>query len=63
MPEVLTASDVERKILLQDLDKLTEWTNKWQMSFNTKKCKVSYACGKDKSKVRLRYGRSDLGYS
>ena len=30
-------SDAERKILQEDLDKLTEWTKTWQMSFNTKK--------------------------
>ena len=30
-------SDAERKILQQYLDKLTEWTKTWQMSFNTKK--------------------------
>ena len=35
-------SDAERKILQEDLDKLTEWTKKWQRSFNTKKCKVMH---------------------
>jgi len=35
-------SDAERKLLQEDLDKLTEWTKKWQMSFNTKKCKVMH---------------------
>jgi len=30
-------------MLQEDLNKLTEWTNKWQMSFNTKKCKVMHA--------------------
>jgi len=34
--------DAERKFLQEDLDKLTEWTKKWQMSFNTKKCKVMH---------------------
>ena len=28
------------KKLQDDLDKLTEWANKWQMSFNTNKSKV-----------------------
>jgi len=36
-------SDAERNILQEDLDELTEWTKKWQMSFNTKKCKVMHA--------------------
>ena len=35
-------SAAERKVLQEDLDKLTEWANKWQMSFNTKKCKVMH---------------------
>jgi len=35
-------SDVEQQVLQEDLSKLTEWTNKWQMSFNTKKCKVMH---------------------
>ena len=35
-------SDAERKKLQEDLDKLTEWANKWQMCFNTNKCKVTH---------------------
>jgi len=35
-------SDVERQVLQEDLNKFTERTNKWQMSFNTKKCKVMH---------------------
>ena len=31
--------DAERKKLQEDLNKLSEWTKKWQMSFNTKKCR------------------------
>jgi len=44
-------SEAQRKSLQEqeDLDKLSEWTEKWQMSFNTKKC--SYVHGKDKSEV------------
>jgi len=38
----LKYSDAERKKLQDDLDKLTEWANKWQMSFNTNKCKVMH---------------------
>jgi len=35
-------SEAERKGLQEDLDKLSEWTDKWQMSFTTKKCKVMH---------------------
>jgi len=30
------------KKLQEDLNKLSEWTKKWQMSFNTKKCRVMH---------------------
>ena len=57
-------SDAERIILQEDLDKLTEWTKKWQMSFNTKKCKVMHVGRTNPGfKVYLHYGRSNLGYS
>ena len=35
-------SDAERTKSQEDLDKLTEWAKKWQMSFNTNKCKVMH---------------------
>jgi len=35
-------SEAERKSLQEDLDKLSEWTDMWQMSFNTKKCEVMH---------------------
>jgi len=35
-------SDAEPTKLQEDLGKLTEWAKKWQMSFNTKKCKVMH---------------------
>jgi len=56
-------SDTERKILQEDLDKLTEWTNKWRMSFSTKKCKVMHVGRTNLRFMYVHYGRSDLGYS
>ena len=33
-------SDADREIIQKDLHQLIEWSNTWQMSFNTSKCKV-----------------------
>ena len=35
-------SDAERKKLQEDLNELLEWTKKWRMSFNKKKCRVMH---------------------
>jgi hypothetical protein len=32
----------ERELLQQALDKLCEWSEKWGMEFNVKKCKVMH---------------------
>jgi Reverse transcriptase (RNA-dependent DNA polymerase) len=36
-------SEDDRKLLQGALDKLTEWSEKWGMSFNVKKCKVVHS--------------------
>ena len=33
-------SQTDHEILQKDLEMLTSWANKWQMSFNVSKCKV-----------------------
>ena len=38
--KALTTKDCE--ILQQDLNKITQWSEKWQMSFNVDKCKVMH---------------------
>ena len=53
-------SDVEQQILQEDLNKLTEWTDKWQMSFNTKKCKVCRWEGLIKGLSTLLYVRTSI---
>jgi len=35
-------SDAERQQLQDDLNKLTEWAEKWQMLFNFRKCKCRH---------------------
>ena len=32
--------DEDVRLLLEDLNKLLTWLEKWQMSFNTSKCRV-----------------------
>ncbi len=40
--------------LCQDLVKFNEWSNKWEMSFNTKKCSV-LEFGKSNRRVSWNY--------
>jgi len=35
-------SDSDRDVIQQDVHSLIEWSNKWQMAFNTEKCKVMH---------------------
>jgi len=35
-------NDSDRDVIQQDLHSLVEWSNKWQMAFNTEKCKVMH---------------------
>jgi len=37
----------------EDLDRLVEWAEKWQIQFNVSKCKVINACGEEKSKASI----------
>ena len=46
-------SDADRQYLQDDLNKLTEWSEKWQMLFNFGKCKC----------LHTRYGNEDAQYN
>ncbi len=39
--KALTTADCE--IIQRDLDQITPWSEKWQMSFNTTKCQVTHS--------------------
>ena len=41
-------SEIECLGLLEDIDEIVKWTDKWQMEFNPEKCEV------------IHFGRSDL---
>lgn len=42
-------------ILQQDLFRLQEWADKWQMSFNIKKCKILRITRRTKTKINFNY--------
>ncbi len=44
--------------LNQDLDKISEWSQKWEMAFNTKNCSV-LEFGKSSRRVSLNYSLND----
>jgi hypothetical protein len=39
---------IEHQILQEDLNTLEDWSNKWQLKFNSTKCKVMYVGGQPK---------------
>ena len=52
-------SDYERGLLQADLDKLSVWSEEWQMLFNVDKCKVMHF-GRSNEKAAYRIGDSTL---
>ena len=53
----VTEEDV--RVLREDLERLREWSEKWQMGFNVDKCKVMYM-GKGNSKAEYKLGNKVL---
>jgi hypothetical protein len=50
--------DGEARVLQSDLNKLTEWSQKWQMGFNVQKCKVMHLGSKnDKARYEMVCGQ------
>jgi ribonuclease P/MRP protein subunit RPP40 len=54
---VSTSSD--RDVLQEDLDKLNEWSHKWQMQFNVDKCSVIHLGSKNMN-FKYKLGNSEL---
>ncbi len=54
-----TGSDLEARVVQDDLDKLTAWAEKWQMEYNVNKCKVMHF-GNKNGKRRFSLGLNEL---
>ena len=50
-------SQTDHEILQKDLEMLTSWANKWQMSFNVSKCKVLSITKKKPLQFHIYHGR------
>ena len=53
-------NDSDRDVIQQDLHSLVEWSDKWQMTFNTEKCKVMHL-GKQNKRFDYYMNNQKLG--
>lgn len=56
------ANDNDARMLQEDLDRLSEWSEKWQMKFNVNKCSVM-SVGKGNVPVDYKLNNTSLGRS
>ncbi len=52
------ANEEDCVALNQDLDRISEWSQKWEMTFNTKKCSV-LEFGKSRRRISGKYSLSN----
>ncbi len=53
----VVGNDEDQKKLQEDIDKLQEWSNEWQLRFNAKKCKVMHLGRKN---LTLKYNMGEV---
>ena len=55
------SNSAQRQLLQDDLDKLCEWADSWQMEFNVDKCKATHIGSRNKQFSYMMKGRASVG--